>query len=150
MPMLNNADVDRKIDMLQYMISALVRREGPDLTSPQLGVFLICYLSDGKQTVRGLAAKLRVSKPAISRVLDRLSQLRLARRQTDPSDRRGTMVARTPKGQALMLELRNLMLDFADQAEVKQTDDAITNDADAPPAGHRLEIMAYAELGEHV
>jgi len=140
MPMWKNADADLKIGMLQHTISALVRREEPDLTSLQLGVFLICYLSDDKQSVRGLAVRFRVSKPAISRALDRLIQLRLARRQTDPSDRRSTLVAQTPKGHALMTELRNIMMDFTNQVEVKQTDGAVTNNADEPPIGCRLGI----------
>ena len=38
--------------------------------------------------MRGLAAKLAVSKPAITRALDRLSEFDLVRRKTDPLDRR--------------------------------------------------------------
>ena len=65
-----------------------VRWDGPDLSARQLGVFLTCYLETEAQTVRGLAAKLGVSKPAITRALDRLSEFDLVRRKTDPLDRR--------------------------------------------------------------
>jgi predicted transcriptional regulator len=41
---------------------------------------LICYLDEGPHTVRGLAATLEISKPAITRSLDRLVELNLARR----------------------------------------------------------------------
>jgi hypothetical protein len=44
-------------------IVSLVRRQGPDLSARQLGVFLTSYLEEEAQTVRGLAAKLNVSKP---------------------------------------------------------------------------------------
>ena len=43
------------------------------------------------QTVRGLAAKLNVSKPAITRALDRLAELDLVRRKTDPLYRRSVL-----------------------------------------------------------
>ena len=63
---------DQLVGTLRDTIVALVRRDGPDLSSRQLGVFLTCYLQDGAHTVRGLAAELYVSKPAITRALDRL------------------------------------------------------------------------------
>ena len=53
--------------VLRNTIVDLVRRDGPDLSARQLGVFLTCYLDSEAQTVRGLAAKLNVSKPAIPR-----------------------------------------------------------------------------------
>ena len=76
------------VGVLRDTIVALVRREGVDLSARQLGVFLTCYLNDDAHTVRGLASELNVSKPAITRALDRLSDLDLARRKVDPSDRR--------------------------------------------------------------
>src|ERR1700679_416685 len=90
-------------------IVALVRRDGPDLSARQLGVFLTCYLMDGGHTVRGLAAELNVSKPAITRALDRLGELDLARRKVDPLDRRSILVQRTMKGAEFLRDLRNIM-----------------------------------------
>ncbi len=95
--------------MLKDTIVALVRRDGPDLSSRQLGVLLTCYLNDGPQTVRGLAAELNVSKPAITRALDRLGELDLARRKVDPADRRSVIVQRTLKGQSFLRDLRGIM-----------------------------------------
>jgi len=88
---------------------ALVRRDGPDLSARQLGVFLTCYLRDGGHTVRGLAAELNVSKPAITRALDRLGELDLARRKVDPLDRRSVLVQRTMKGAGFLRDLRAIM-----------------------------------------
>jgi DNA-binding MarR family transcriptional regulator len=45
-------------------------------------------LDDEAQTVRELAAKHNVSKPVITRALDRFSEFDLVRRKTDPLDRR--------------------------------------------------------------
>jgi DNA-binding MarR family transcriptional regulator len=108
--MSNNAGTDHFVRVLQETIISLVRRDGPDLSSRQLGVMLTSYLTDGPHTVRGLAAKLNVSKPAITRALDRLGDLDLARRKADPSDRRSVLVQRTPKGNAFMRDLRSSIL----------------------------------------
>ena len=105
-----NNGSEHMIRVLQETIVTLVRRDGTDLSSRQLGVMLISYLTDGPHTVRGLAAKLNVSKPAITRALDRLGDHDLARRKPDPSDRRSVLVQRTPKGTAFMRDLRNTIL----------------------------------------
>ncbi len=100
---------DQLVGILRDTIVSLVRRDGPDLSSRQLGVFLTCYLQDGSHTVRGLAADLNVSKPAITRALDRLGELDLARRKVDPADRRSVLVQRTLKGQTFLRDLRGIM-----------------------------------------
>ncbi len=100
---------DQMVGILRDTIVALVRRDGPDLSARQLGVFLTCYLQDGAHTVRGLAADLNVSKPAITRALDRLGELDLARRKVDPMDRRSVLVQRTLKGAAFLRDLRAIM-----------------------------------------
>ena len=74
--------IEQKVDVLRETIVALVRRDGPDLSARQLGVLLTCYREDEAQTVRGLAAKLDVSKPAITRALDRISEFDLVHRET--------------------------------------------------------------------
>src|ERR1700684_2634849 len=103
------SNTDQLIGVLRDTIVGLVRRDGVDLSSRQLGVFLTCYLNDGGHTVRGLAAELNVSKPAITRALDRLGELDLARRKVDPMDRRSVLVQRTPKGSAFLRDLRTIM-----------------------------------------
>jgi DNA-binding MarR family transcriptional regulator len=100
---------DQLVSILRDTVVALVRRDGVDLSARQLAVFLTCYLSDGGHTVRGLAQDLNVSKPAITRALDRLSELDFVRRKVDPSDRRSVLVQRTPKGAAFLRETRNIM-----------------------------------------
>jgi DNA-binding MarR family transcriptional regulator len=104
---------DQLVGVLRDTVVALVRRDGPDLSARQLGVFLTCYLQEGAHTVRGLAAELNVSKPAITRALDRLGELDLARRKVDPMDRRSVLVQRTLKGAAFLRDLRSIMADAA-------------------------------------
>jgi DNA-binding MarR family transcriptional regulator len=100
---------DAQVGLLRDTVVAMVRRDGTDLSARQLAVFLTCYLNDGGHTVRGLAAELNVSKPAITRALDRLGDLDLARRKIDPLDRRSVLVQRTPKGSAFLRDLRGIM-----------------------------------------
>jgi DNA-binding MarR family transcriptional regulator len=100
---------DAQVNLLRDTVVALVRRDGADLSARQLGVFLTCYLNEGGHTVRGLAAELNVSKPAITRALDRLGELDLARRKVDPMDRRSVLVQRTTKGSAFLRDLRGIM-----------------------------------------
>jgi len=104
-----NPTPENLVGVLRDTIVALVRRDGADLSARQLGVFLTCYLQDGAHTVRGLAAELNVSKPAITRALDRLGELDLARRKVDPMDRRSVLVQRTLKGTAFLRDLRGIM-----------------------------------------
>lgn len=103
--------------ILRDTVVNLVRREGPDLTARQLAVLLICYLEEGPHTVRGLAARLDVAKPAITRALDRLEQFDLAHRRQDPRDRRSIVVARTPEGQSFLEALRGMLDEAARQGQ---------------------------------
>ena len=102
-------NTDHLIGILRDTVVGLVRRDGVDLSSRQLGVFLTCDLRDGGHTVRGLAAELNVSKPAITRALDRLGELDLARRKVDPLDRRSVLVQRTPKGSAFLRDVHKII-----------------------------------------
>ena len=110
---------DQLVGILRDTVVALVRRDGPDLSARQLGVFLTVYLTDGPHTVRGLAAELNVSKPAITRALDRLGELDLARRKVDPMDRRSILVQRTLKGTAFLRDMRQIMVEAEQNTRAK-------------------------------
>lgn len=125
---------DQLVGMLRDTTVALVRRDGPDLSARQLGVFLTCYLHEGPHTVRGLAAELNVSKPAITRALDRLGELDLARRKVDPMDRRSVLVQRTLKGSSFLRDLRSIMGEA--QTTAKKAAAAPANDVPARRAAN--------------
>jgi DNA-binding MarR family transcriptional regulator len=108
--------IEQTVDVLRQTIVALVRRDGPDLTARQLSVFLICYLESEAQTVRGLAARLNVAKPVITRALDRLSEFDLVRRKTDPLDRRSVLVQRTMGGAGFLRDLKKILADASKEA----------------------------------
>src|SRR5580698_3135369 len=115
-----NPTADQMVSILRETIVALVRRDGPDLSARQLGVFLTCYLMDGGHTVRGLAAELNVSKPAITRALDRLGELDLARRKVDPLDRRSILVQRTLKGASCLRDLHKIIGESVNPKKAKE------------------------------
>lgn len=70
---------------------------------------LSVYLGEGPHTVRGLAQALRISKPAVSRALDRLGELGYVRRQRDDLDRRNVLVQRMTKGAQFLTEFSGLI-----------------------------------------
>jgi DNA-binding MarR family transcriptional regulator len=83
---------------------SMLHRSGPDLSARQVAVLFTVYLDDKPQTVRGLATTLKVSKPAITRALDRLCGDGLLRRKTDDNDRRSVLIQRTVKGSLFLSE----------------------------------------------
>ncbi|HEY4251152.1 MAG TPA: MarR family transcriptional regulator [Roseomonas sp.] len=135
MPIQTNPD--QLVGIMRDTVVALVRRDGPDLSARQLGVFLTVYLNDGPHTVRGLAAELNVSKPAITRALDRLGELDLARRKVDPMDRRSVLVQRTVKGTTFLRDMRGIMV----EAEANTRDVHIQEAANAETAAPARRAM---------
>jgi DNA-binding MarR family transcriptional regulator len=75
-----------------------VRSGKPDLTNRQMALMMTVYIGSGPHTVRGLAEALNVSKPVITRALNKLSALGYLRRERDATDRRNIFITRTPKG----------------------------------------------------
>ena len=106
---MNTGQVERGVHAFHQTVVALVRRDGRNLTARQLGVLLTSCLDVEAQTVRGLAADLNISKSAITRTLDRLSEFNLVRRKADPLDRRSILVQRTIAGTGFLRDLRKII-----------------------------------------
>lgn len=104
------------LDLWRGAIVESVRRDGPDLSARQMALLLTVYLTPPPHTVRGLAATLNVSKPAVTRALDRLSELGLIKRKTDDTDRRSVLVQRTVKGSVYLREFGDLIVAAATTA----------------------------------
>ena len=106
------------LHLLMNTMVASVRGDGPDLSARQLSVLLKIYLEQGTDhTVRGLAAILNISKPVITRALDRLEELGFAKRQTDPLDRRSIIAKRTSTGSAYLRTLGGYMVEASKPAK---------------------------------
>lgn len=87
-----------------------VRRDQPDLSTRQMAILLIVYTQPAPHTVRGLSAALAISKPAVTRALDRLGQLDFVRRKIDEDDRRSVLVQRTVKGSVFLSDYADMIL----------------------------------------
>ncbi|MGL4323829.1 MAG: MarR family transcriptional regulator [Beijerinckiaceae bacterium] len=87
----------------------LVRDGEHDLSARQVVILLTVYLEPAPHTVRGLAAKLGVTKPVITRALDTMGALDLVTRRRDDKDRRNVMVQRTVKGAMAIERLGGLI-----------------------------------------
>ncbi len=73
-------------------IEAAIHAAGLELSCRQIGVLLTVARRPGPHTPGSLAKALRLSAPAISRALDRLSALDLIERRTAPTDRRTSLI----------------------------------------------------------
>ncbi len=74
-----------------------------DLSFRQTAILLTIYLEAPPHTVRGLADRLNVTKPVITRALDTMGALKLVSRHRDPRDLRNVLIKRTLEG-ALYVE----------------------------------------------
>ena len=75
----------------------------PDLSLRQFAILLSVYLDPPPHTVRGLAQRLGVGKPVITRALDTMGAMKLVSRHRDENDRRNVLIRRTVEG-ALYVE----------------------------------------------
>jgi len=127
--------MSRNLDALELWRGALVasvRQDGPDLSARQLALLLTVYMTPPPHTVRGLAATLNVSKPAITRALDRLGRLGFTKRKRDQEDRRNVLVQRTVKGSVFLTEFAQLVIDAGATAAAFQGGGALAAPAAAP------------------
>lgn len=93
---------------------SLVRDDKPDLSSRQGTILLTIYLEAPPHTVRGLAEKLGVSKPVITRALDAMGKLDLVKRRRDQNDRRNVLVQRTVTGSLYVGYLADMIVERAE------------------------------------
>ena len=88
----------------------LVRDGETDLSSRQIAILLTIYLETPPHTVRGLARRLNVTKPVITRALDAMGKLELVARRRDEVDRRIVIVQRTVAGALAVERLGDLII----------------------------------------
>lgn len=96
-----------------------VRSGEPDLTNRQMALLLVVYLKQGPHTVRGLAQALNVSKPVVTRALNKLGALGYLRRQRDEADRRNIFVTQTQEGTRFLEDFGGFIRE--DRADSRQS-----------------------------
>jgi len=110
------------LDLWRKALTESVRIEAPDLGARQMAILLTIYLTPPPHTVRGLAARLNISKPAVTRAIDRLVEFQLARRKPDDADRRSVLINRTVKGSVYLREFGELILKAAADSPIADRD----------------------------
>lgn len=121
------------LELWRHALVASVRGDAPDLSARQMALLLCVYLGEGPHTVRGMAQSLKISKPAVSRALDRLGELGYIRRQRDDLDRRNVLVQRTEEGGkflaafAGMIEAAKIHVDAIEPRSVDFVTESVTS-----------------------
>ena len=105
----------KALDIWRRATVESVRLDAPDLSARQMSLLLSVYLTPAPHTVRGLANLLKVSKPAITRAVNRLTGLEMVRRKPDPDDKRSVLIQRTVRGSAFLREFSNLIVTAANE-----------------------------------
>ena len=98
------------LKLLHDFSHALVIDGEPELSPRQLTILLTIYLEPPPHHVRGLARKLKVTKPVITRALDTMGKLGLLARRRDEADRRDVVIQRTVKGALAVERLGDLLV----------------------------------------
>lgn len=88
---------------------AYVQSGRADLTNRQMALLMLVYLTPGPHTVRGLAARLKVSKPVVTRALNTLGGLGYLKRRKDERDLRNVLVEGTEHGEAFLQSFAGLI-----------------------------------------
>ena len=113
------------LDLLHNIALAMVRETRPDgmadFSHRQLAILLTVYLERPPHTVRGLAQKLGVTKPVITRALDAMGKQAIIARRRDENDKRNVIIQRTVKGALYVEKLGDMV---ARKAHELKTGDA--------------------------
>ncbi len=113
-----NQDDGRYLRLIRGTMLDLVRRDGRDLTARQLTTLLTIYLQDEVYSVSMLAKMLNISRPGVTRILDRLVEAHLVSRAEDAADRRRVLVYRTADGLRYIEELGTVAEQVATELSV--------------------------------
>lgn len=103
----------QSLRLWQQAMLAQVHADSHDLTMRQTAILLTVYLDPPPHTVRGLAARLGVTKPVITRALDTMGAMKLVSRHRDEKDKRNVLVRRTVEGALFVERLGDVIIDKA-------------------------------------
>jgi DNA-binding MarR family transcriptional regulator len=109
----NHQDASRYLGLIRGALLDLVRRDGRDLTTRQLTTLLAVYLQDEVYSVGTLTKMLNITRPGMTRILDRLVEANLVSRAGNTEDRRLVLVHRTTEGARYVEELGSVAVQVA-------------------------------------
>lgn len=73
---------------------------------------LTALSQEGEMPMNHLAKRLHITKPAVTRLVDRLEKEHMLTRKIHPKDRRILIIAMTPKGSSSVLGIQKHFLEF--------------------------------------
>ena len=114
------------LELWRHSLVASVRGDAPDLSARQMAILLCVFLGEGPHTVRGLARDLNISKPAVSRALDRLGELGYIRRERDDLDRRNVLVQQTVDGGVFLTSFADMITAAANEVQAIPAEKALS------------------------
>ena len=98
------------LELFKNTIFGVVKKGGEDLSNRQMAVLMTVYLEEPPHTVKALSTNLKVSKPAITRAIDKLSDMGFLKRKVDEKDNRNVLLQRTVKGSIYLREFGDLIV----------------------------------------
>lgn len=98
-----------EIERLTQAMTAAVRSDMKDLTPRQLAILL--NLNEGSQSVRGIAAKLNIGKPAVTRATQTLIGYGFMTKNRVDGDHRDRSLDITDAGRNYCEQYRSLLAD---------------------------------------
>lgn len=101
--------MQQALTLWRRVLAQSLANQGPDLSARQMTILLTVYGEAPPHTVRGLAERLDIPKPAITRALDTLGRSDLLRRKRDGDDQRNVLVQRTVKGSVFLSEFADII-----------------------------------------
>lgn len=102
--MTTDLDPQEALLIWHSVLTTSLRDGRPDLSARQMAIMLDVYLKDAPHTVRGLAERLNISKPAVVRALDVLGRADYLKRRRDQKDGRNVLIQRTVAGSVFLRE----------------------------------------------
>jgi DNA-binding MarR family transcriptional regulator len=106
--MVQRLTIANALQLLHDVNLAQVAGDEPDLSVRQMAILLTIYMDAPPHTVRGLAFRLNVTKPVITRALDSMGKLGLVKRRRDDKDKRNVLIQRTVDGSLYIERLAEL------------------------------------------
>jgi DNA-binding MarR family transcriptional regulator len=103
----------QSLRLWQQVTLSEVKTGAHDLTMRQMAILLTVYLDPPPHTVRGLAVKLDVTKPVITRALDTMGALNFLSRHRDAADKRNVLIKRTVEGALFVERFGDIVIDKA-------------------------------------
>ncbi len=108
--------IQEALHLWREALRSAVRHEEPDLTTRQMLVMLVVYAPWAQKVrVRDLAEDLSLSKPAVSRALDKLEQLGYVRRKADDADGRSVVLQPTMRGSKFLADFAEFVQQAIDR-----------------------------------